>query len=90
MFDLISRTNETTYINWHETCKCECRLDASVIILNINRMEINADANAKNWLTKEYLINDLFGILVIANVSVINHVMLQNNSIMKTINAETD
>ena len=48
MFDLISRTNETTYINWQETCKCDCRLDASVIILNIDRMEINADANAKN------------------------------------------
>ena len=27
---LISRTNETRYIKWHETCKCKCRLDASV------------------------------------------------------------
>ena len=24
------RTNETRYIKWHETCKCKCRLDASV------------------------------------------------------------
>ena len=24
------RTNETRHIKWHETCKCECRLDASV------------------------------------------------------------
>ena len=24
------RTNETKHIKWHETCKCECRLDAIV------------------------------------------------------------
>ena len=29
VFNVISRTNET-YIKWHETCKCKCRLDASV------------------------------------------------------------
>ena len=29
-FNLISRTNETRYIEWHKTCKCKCRLDASV------------------------------------------------------------
>ena len=26
----MSITNETSYIKWHETCKCKCRLDASV------------------------------------------------------------
>ena len=26
----MSRTNETRHIKWHETCKCECRLDATV------------------------------------------------------------
>ena len=30
VFNLISRTNETRHIKWHETCKCKCRLDASV------------------------------------------------------------
>ena len=30
VFNLISRTNETRYIKWHETCKCKNRLDASV------------------------------------------------------------
>ena len=29
VFNLMSRTNETRYIKWHETCKCKCRLDAS-------------------------------------------------------------
>ena len=30
VFNLISRTNETKCIKWHKTCKCKCRLDASV------------------------------------------------------------
>ena len=30
MFNLTSRTNETRRTEWHETCKCKCRLDASV------------------------------------------------------------
>ena len=30
VFNLISRTNETRYIQWRETCKCKCRLDESV------------------------------------------------------------
>ena len=30
VFNLISRTNETRHIKWHETCKCKCRLVAIV------------------------------------------------------------
>ena len=30
VFNLRSRTNETRHMKWHETCKCKCRLDASV------------------------------------------------------------
>ena len=30
VFNLMSRTNETRHIKWHETYKCKCRLDASV------------------------------------------------------------
>ena len=30
VFNLMSRTNETKNIKWHETCKCECRLDSIV------------------------------------------------------------
>ena len=30
VFNLMPRTNETRHIEWHETCKCKCRLDASV------------------------------------------------------------
>ena len=30
VFNLMSRTNETRYIEWHEMCKCQCKLDASI------------------------------------------------------------
>ena len=30
VFNLMSRTNETKHIEWHETCKCNCRLDTGV------------------------------------------------------------
>ena len=30
LFNLMPRTNETRHIKWHETCKCKCRLDASI------------------------------------------------------------
>ena len=30
VFNLMSRTNKIRHIEWHETCKCKCRLDASV------------------------------------------------------------
>ena len=30
VFNLISRINETRHIEWHETCKCKCRLNKSV------------------------------------------------------------
>ena len=44
VFNLMSRTNETRFIEWHETCKCKCRF---VIINNVG-IKINADVNAKN------------------------------------------
>ena len=48
------------------------------VTIKKDRIMINADVNAKNWLTKEFRINSLFGIRVIVNVNVINHVMLEN------------
>ena len=40
VFSIISRTNETKHIKWHETCKCKCRLDASVCN---NKQRLNDD-----------------------------------------------
>ena len=42
------RTNETRYIEWHETCKCECKFGAKFIIISNVGIKINADMNAKN------------------------------------------
>ena len=30
VFHLLSRTNEARHIKWHKTCKCKCKLDASI------------------------------------------------------------
>ena len=30
VFSLMSRTNETRFIEWRETCKCECKFGANV------------------------------------------------------------
>ena len=29
VFNLMSKTNKTHYVSWHETCACKCRLDTS-------------------------------------------------------------
>ena len=43
VFNLMSRTNETRFIELHETCKCKCkRLSVNVGI------NINVDVNVKN------------------------------------------
>ena len=40
VINLMSRTNETRFIKWHESCKCICRLDK--IICN-NKQKWNKD-----------------------------------------------
>ena len=44
----MSRTNETRIIEWHETCKCKCRLYASVCHKNNVEIKINVGVNVKN------------------------------------------
>ena len=49
----MSRINETQHIKWHETCKCNCRLDASVCN---NKQHWNKDKCrwvCKKWIDKE-------------------------------------
>ena len=48
--NLMSRTNETRCARWHETCKCKCRLDASVCN---NKKCWNKD---KGWCERNELI----------------------------------
>ena len=30
VFNVMPRTNETRHLEWHETCRCKCRLDGNV------------------------------------------------------------
>ena len=70
----MSRTNKTRHIEWHETCKCKCRLDASVFN---NKQRWNDGTCWCKWkeLWKVYAIKDLFGILVNASKNVTNHML---------------
>ena len=66
-----------------EVIQWKCRyinvdlIQVFVIIISNFEMKINAGVNVKNWLIKVVVIKDLFGILVILNVNVINHMMLE-------------
>ena len=62
-------------------------MEVFVIMNDVARM-INVHANVKNWLIKAYLIKDIFGILVIVSVNVINYVMLASTWIMKIASVE--
>ena len=48
VFNLMSRTNKTRHIEWHETCKRKCRLDGSVVNNKNGGMMISAGVNVKN------------------------------------------
>ena len=78
VFNLMSLTNETRHIKWHETCKCICRLEK--IICN-NKQRWNKDkcrCECKELFVKEYVIKDMVGIQVIVNVNAINLAILVN------------
>ena len=53
-------------------------LDYMQVSLIINSVGIMIGVNTKNWLIKKDMIKDLFGILVYANVNVINPVIFDN------------
>ena len=63
-------------IEWHKTCKCKCRLDASVCkkIKRWNEGKYRYECK-EELIDKGILIKDLFGIPTIVSVNVINHVM---------------
>ena len=58
------------------------------VIIDNAGTKINVDLNVKNELTEVDGIKDLFGVLVIVNVNVINPVMSVNIYFTKIVNAE--
>ena len=58
------------------------------VIINNAGMMRNVDVNVNNLLIKMYVVKDMLGILVIANVNVKNYVMLVSIQIIKIVNVE--
>ena len=52
VFNLMSRTNETRHVKWHETCKCKCRLDASVCNNKQRRNDDKCRCECKEFINK--------------------------------------
>ena len=52
-FNLMSRTNKTKHIKWHETCKCKCRLDTSVCNNKQRRNEDKCRCECKELIDKD-------------------------------------
>ena len=78
VFSVMSRTNETRPIKWHESCKCICRLNENICN---NKQRWNKDkcrCKCKELIDKMYAIKDLFGTQVIVSVNAINHLILVN------------
>ena len=79
VFNLMPKANETRHTEWHETCKCKCRLDASVC---------NNEQHWHNDKCRCELIDKGIGDKGFVNVNVMNHVTLENIQIMKILNVE--
>ena len=74
----MSGTNETRHIEWHETCKCKCRLDASVCN---NKQRWNDDkcrCECKELIDKGVCDKGSIWNPVIVSPNVKNYVMLVN------------
>ena len=78
VFNLMSRTNETRHIKWHEMCKCKCRLDASVCNNKQRWNDGKCRCECNELIDKGVCDEGFIGILVTVNANVINHVMLGN------------
>ena len=63
-------------------------VDKIQVFVVTNNIGMKINVNVRNQLTRVDAIKDLFGILVIINVSVINRVMLEYIETMKILNAE--
>ena len=78
VFNLMLRTNETRLIKLHETCKCICRLDKIICNSKQRSNEDKCRCESKEIIHQGVCKKDMFGILVIASVNVINLVILVN------------
>ena len=88
VFNLMPKTNKTSFTEWCETYKCKCRLDP--IVCNNKKCwnENKCRYECKELIAKGVCDKGFFGILVIVSVKVIKRVILVNIYTMKIVNAE--
>ena len=71
VFNIVSGTNETRRIEWHEMCKSKCRFNSSVCNNKQHWNDGKCRCSCKELIDKGVLSSikkDLFGILVIVSV----------------------
>ena len=88
VFNLMPRTNETRHIKWHKTCKCRCRLDASICN---NKQRWNDDkcrCECKELIDKGLCDKGFIWNPSIVSVNLINHATLENILIIKIASVE--
>ena len=74
----MSKTKETRHIEWHETCKCECKFGANVCN---NKQRLNKNkcrCECKVLIDKKVCNKGFIWILVIVSLNVIKLMMLVN------------
>ena len=76
MFNLVSGTNETRHIEWHEMYKCKCTFSSSVCNNKQCWNDDKCSCESKELIDKGISIPNLFGIQVIVSANVINPVIL--------------
>ena len=52
VFNLVTLTNETRHLKWHETCKCICRLDKIIGNIKQRRNEDKCRCECKELIDK--------------------------------------
>ena len=52
VFNLVTLTNETRHLKWHETCKCICRLDKIIGNIKQRRNEDKSRCECKELIDK--------------------------------------
>ena len=72
VFNLMSRTNETRFIEWHETCKCECKFGENVYNNKQSWTKNKCRCECKELIDKGVCDKGfIFGILINVSVNVI-------------------
>ena len=72
----MSRTNEKRFIEWHETCKCECKFGENVCNNKQRWNKGKCRCECKELIDRKMFSKGLFGILVMVSVNVIKRAML--------------